>query len=207
MSVLASTIVVALGIKKSTPVAKLIEVGTTVVNAMTVNKATFGSPSPALSTVSAAITTLTSAQSAYKAKTTPRGPRDDAWANLYELMQQLRGYVQSVASANPAQAQTIASDAAMSLRKPATHHKSDLSVKAVASGAVKVVAKATKGAKANDFEYSTDGGKTWTAVPTSTKASTVVTGLQPGTTVTYRHRAITKAGPGDWSQPVTAVVT
>jgi hypothetical protein len=207
MSLLASTIVVVLGIEENTPVSALIETSTTVVNAMTVNKATFSSPSPALSTVSAASTALANAQAAFKAHTGTRAARDDARTALIQLMQQLRGYVQGVASVNLTQASTIAQDAAMRLRKTASHQKSDLSVKAVASGSVKVVAKALKGAKANDFEYSTDGSKTWIAVPTSTQASTTITGLVPGTTVTYRHRPITKTGPGDWSQPVTAVVT
>ncbi len=207
MSLLASTIVVVLGIDQTTPVATLIETATTVINAMTANKVTFGTPSPALTTVSAASTALANAQSAFKAHTGTRAARDDARTALIQLMQQLRGYVQGVASANPAQASTIAQDAAMRLRKNTTHQKSDLAVKGVASGSVKVVAKALKGAVANDFEYSTDGGKTWIGVPTSTKASTTITGLVPGTTVTYRHRPITKSGPGDWSQTVTAVVT
>jgi hypothetical protein len=207
MSLVANTIVVALGIAKNAPVSLLIEHSTTVITQMTANKGTFGTPNPALTTVSAAISTLTGAQSAFKAHTGTRAARDDAWKALVALMQQLRAYVQGVASANPAQANTIAQDAAMVLRKTATHHKSDLSVKAVASGAVKVVAKALKGAKANDFEYSTDGGKTWIGVPTSTRANATITGLQPGQAVMYRHRPITKAGPGDWSQTVTAVVT
>jgi hypothetical protein len=207
MSLLATTIVVILGIDKNTPVATLIETGSTVINAMTLNKVTFSTPSPALTTVSAASTALANAQSAFKAHAGTRAARDDARTALMQLMQQLRDYVQGIASANPAQASTIAQDAAMRLRKNTAHHKSDLSVKAVASGSVKVVAKALKGARANDFAYSTDGGKSWIAVPTATKASTTIAGLVPGTTVTYRHRPITKTGPGDWSQPVTAVVT
>jgi hypothetical protein len=207
MSLVAPTIVVVLGITKSTPVAKLIETSTTVVNAMTVAKSTFSNPVPALTTVSTGATALANAQSAYKAHLGTRAARDDAWRALVTLMQQLREYVQGVASANPAQAENIAQDAAMTLRKSTPRQKSDLAVKPVASGSVKVVAKALKGARANDFEYSTDGGKTWVAVPTSTRASTTITGLVPGTTVTYRHRPITKTGPGDWSQSVTAVVT
>jgi hypothetical protein len=205
MSLLTSPVVL-LGLKKNTPVATLIELESTVINAMTANKATFSTPIPALATVSAASTTLADAQAAFKARTGTRAARDDARTALMQLMQQLRVYVQSIASANPAQAEAIANDAAMKLHKTGTHHKSDLAVKAVASGSVKVVAKALKGAKANEFAYSTDGGKNWIAVPT-TQAHTTITGLVPGTTVAYRHRPITKAGAGDWSQPVTAVVT
>src|SRR5579872_1442126 len=105
--------VVLLGIPKNAPVAVLIESGATVVNKMTANKATFSSPSPALTTVSAAITTLGSAQEAFKAKTGTKGARDDAWKAVVQLMQQLRAYVQTVVSANPAQASQIADDAAM----------------------------------------------------------------------------------------------
>ncbi len=206
MSLLA-TIDVVLGIAKNSPVSLVIETSLAVINAMTANKATFPTPSPALTTVSAASTTLANAQAAFKAHTGTRAARDDAKTALVQLMQQLRDYVQSVASADLAQASTIAEDAAMRLRKTTPHQKSDLAVKGVASGSVKVTAKALKGAKANDFEYSTDGGKTWIAVPTSTKASTTITGLVPGTAVSYRHRPITKTGPGDWSQTVTTFVT
>ena len=206
MSTLAA-IGVIVGVAKKTPVPLAIETSTAVVNQMTANKATFASPTPALTTVSAAITTLVNAQAAFKSHTGTRAARDDASSALVELMQQLRGYVETVARANPAQASTIAQDAAMRLRSNPPRHKSDLAVKGVASGSVKVVAKALKGARANDFEYSTDGGKTWIEVPTATRASVTITGLQPGATVTYRHRPITKAGPGDWSQPVSAIVT
>jgi hypothetical protein len=207
MSLLASSIVVVLGIDKNASVATLSERSTVVVNAMTAAKATFSTPSPALSTVSAAITALSSAQEAFKSKTGSKADRDDAWKALLALMQQLQGYVQATARANPAHAANIAEDAAMRLRKTPTHHKSDLAVSSVGSGAVKVVAKALKGARANEFQYSTDGGKTWIACPTALQAHATITGLQPGTTVMYRHRPVTKTGPGDWSQTVTAMVT
>jgi hypothetical protein len=204
MSTVVSAIVV-LGINKDTPVSVLIEIESTVTEAMMVNKATFAAPVPALATVSAASTTLAEAQAAFKSGTGSRAARDDARMALMQLMLQLRVYVQSIVSAHPAQATAIAQAAAMRIRRPATHHKSDLAVQAIASGSVKIVAKALKGARAYEFAYSPDGGKTWLSVLT-TKASAFVTGLVPGTTVTYRHRAITKTGAGDWSQPVTAVV-
>ena len=207
MSLNLGSIVVVLGIAKDAPVATLIVQSEVVVNTMTANKGTFGAPSPALATVSAAITALSNAEAAFKGKTGTKAARDDAWKALIELMQQLASYVQATARANPAQAATIAQDAAMRLRKTPTHHKSDLAVSSVGSGAVKVVAKALKGARANEFQYSTDGGKTWIACPTALQAHATITGLQPGTTVMYRHRPVTKTGPGDWSQTVTAMVT
>ncbi len=85
--------------------------------------------------------------------------------------------------------------------------KPPLAVKQTSTGIVHVVAKATKGAKTNDWQYSVDGGKTWVSVPSTTKASTSISGLTPGVAVTYRQRIVTKAGPQDWSQPVSATVT
>jgi hypothetical protein len=157
--------------------------------------------------VSAAITTLHDAQLAFKGRTGTRAARDEAATVLMQLLNQLRVYVQSLVSATPAQASNIAQDAAMLLRRNPSHHKSDLAVKAVAPGSVKIVAKALKSARANEFQYSTDGGKTWIGAPVSTQAHATLTGLQSGLTVMYRHRPITKVGPGPWSQTVTAVVT
>ena len=75
------------------------------------------------------------------------------------------------------------------------------------SGTVNIVAKATKGAKQNQWQYSLDGGKTWIDLPPTTKARTAVASLTPGTTVTVRQRVFTKAGVGDWGQPVSQFVT
>ncbi len=136
-----------------------------------------------------------------------RADRDNAMRALVALVQQLHAYVQALATANPTQAEVIAQDAAMALRKTAVRQKSDLAVKQTVSTVVHVIAKAVKGSRAHEWQYSTDGGKTWIDVPSTTKASTTITGLQPGTTVSYRQRAITKAGPGDWSQAIAAVVT
>jgi hypothetical protein len=207
MSALTNVPVVTLGIARGTPIAVLTELSKTVVTTMTVNKGTFSAPSPALALVSAAIATLESTQTAYKAHLGTREARDEARTALLQLLRQLRVYVQSLVSATPAQAETIAKDAAMGLRRSTHPHKSDLAVKQVATGSVKVVAKALKGARAHDFQYSTDGGKTWIGAPVSTQAHATITGLVPGTTVLCRHRPITKVGPGDWSQTVTAVVT
>jgi hypothetical protein len=48
---------------------------------------------------------------------------------------------------------------------------------------------------------STDGGRTWVDLPLTTKASTTIAGLTPGSTVTLRHRVLTKTGMGDWDAP------
>jgi hypothetical protein len=95
----------------------------------------------------------------------------------------------------------------MALRKTTVPHKSDLAVTQIVSGSVKVVAKSTPGARSHEWQISTDGGKTWTNGTPSAQATTTMTGLQPGVLTTFRQRVITKTGPSDWSQPVTALVS
>jgi hypothetical protein len=206
MSTIANTIIVVLGLRTNS-IAPLIVRATAIVNAMEANKTTFPSPSPALALVTTAINGLTTAETAFKAHLGTRADRDSAMRALVGLVQQLHAYVQGLATANPTQAEVIAQDAAMTLRKTAVRQKSDLAVKQTVSTVVRVIAKAVKGSRAHEWQYSLDGGKTWIDVPPTTKASTTITGLQPGTTVSYRQRALTAAGPGNWSQAVAAVVT
>jgi hypothetical protein len=49
----------------------------------------------------------------------------------------------------------------------------------------------------HDWQYSSDGGKTWISAPSSLQAKTTLSGLTPLTTVMVRQ---------DWDQPVSAVV-
>jgi hypothetical protein len=58
----------------------------------------------------------------------------------------------------------------------------------------------------HDWQYSTDGGKTWTAVPTTLQGKTAITGLTPGSSLVVRHRAVTKAGADDWSLTQALIV-
>ena len=119
---------------------------------------------------------------------------------------QLHGYVQQIVNASPENAEAIAAQAAMTLRKKGSKSKPTLAVKQTVSGTVTVVAKATKGARINEWQYSTDGGKTWKDLPPTTKAKTLITGLTPGVTVSYRQRAVTKDGRSDWCPTLSAVV-
>jgi hypothetical protein len=120
-------------------------------------------------------------------------------------MHQYNGYVQILANASPQQALAIARAAAMTLRKSAQAHKSDLSVKHGVSGTVQLSAKTITGGRAHEWPYSLDG-KTWTSVPASLAAHTTIGSLQTGVLTYFRHRNITKTGPDDWSQPISMLV-
>jgi hypothetical protein len=206
MTTVNNTINVVLALKPAS-VPKLIVRATSIVNAMTANKTTFPAPTPTLAQCLADITALTNAETALKSHTGPRADRDNQRKLVVADMQSLHAYVQQLASASPAQASAIATDADMTLRKVTAHTKAPLAVKQTVSGSVKVVAKATKGAKGNEWQYSVDGGKTWIDVPPTTKATVTINSLTPGVTVSYRQRVLTKTGLGDWSQPISALVT
>ena len=74
------------------------------------------------------------------------------------------------------------------------------------SGSAKITAVVAARRASYEWQYSTDGGKTWIAAPGTLKASTTVPGLPVGTAVQFRYRALTRAGESDWSQAVVLVV-
>ena len=202
-----ATIVVVLGLPRSASVATLIERVSTIANTMAENKTTFPSPVPSTATVLGDVAALSAAQTAFKGKTGSRADRDAKIKVVVFDAGQLHGYVQSIVNANPENAESIVAQAAMTLRKKGAKSKPSLAVKQTVSGTVSLAAKATKGARMNEWQYSTDGGKTWNDVPPTTQAKTVITGLTPGVSVSYRQRAVTKDGRGDWSPTLSAVVT
>jgi hypothetical protein len=190
----------------SKSVSDVLSRGTAIVTAMSANAGVFKAPTPALSVVTTHLDALSAAEAALKTRTGTREDRDTALQLVIEDLHQLHAYVQQLANASPSEAANIAADASMSVRKSTTRHKSDLATSQKVSGIVNVTAKAAVGARAYEWEYSTDGGKTWIGVPPTTQAKVAIPNLQPGTTATFRHRAVTKSGPTDWSV-VTAVVT
>ncbi len=196
-------------------IATLIALARAIVVAIGNSKVLFPSPSPALVQVTTDIEALVTAETATKART--KGAvevRNEKRIILVSNLHQLLAYVQQVVNQNPTEAASIAAAAGMTLRKKATsHHKSDLAAKALArpaqgpivSGSVQLVAKAVKGSRSNEWQYSTDG-KTWTYAPPTTSAKTVLTDLQTGVLTYFRHRPVLKAGAGAWSQPVSMLV-
>jgi hypothetical protein len=208
MKAISPKIVVVLGLNKQAGIPVYIVRATAIVNAMEANPKLFPSPIPSFAQVKADITALTDAETAYKSHLGTKAVRDDKHAVVIADMSQLHAYVLQIATASPSQALIIADAASMTVPRPPTpRHKSDLSVKQTVSGVVHMVAKATKGAKANNWQYSSDGGKTWIDLPETTRAQATVQNLTSGATVLFRQRALTKAGLTDWCSPVTHVVS
>jgi hypothetical protein len=182
--------------------------------AQVVLKALTGNPhfpttTPTLAVLEAAINALIAAQNA--AQTRVKGAvvqRNAAKKNLVQQLQLLRANVQSTADADPDNALAIIESAGMSPRKPMVRKPRVFAAATGAtSGTVKLVA-ASAGARASyEWEYSTDGAKTWTAAPPSIQAKTTIPAMPAGTSVQFRYRSITlKGGAEDWSAPVSLLV-
>ena len=199
------TILVVLNLPTPTPA--LIVRANAIVGGMSADPTMFPSPNPPLATVTAQINTLASAETACETHTAGTvAIRDAAKKTLVTSLHALKAYVQLLVNASPAEAQPIAQAAAMALKKKKAAGKLPLTIKSIASGTVQLVAKATAGSGAYEWQYSTDG-KTWVSTPSSTQSKTTIPNLQPGTTLYFRQRAITKTGPSDWGDPVVHVVS
>jgi hypothetical protein len=77
---------------------------------------------------------------------------------------------------------------------------------AAVSGSVILHAVSAARRASYEWQYSTDGGKTWVQAPGTLQTKTTIAGLTPGVTVTFRYRALTKTGEGDWSLPTQIMV-
>jgi hypothetical protein len=74
------------------------------------------------------------------------------------------------------------------------------------SGVATVVAASAGHRASYEWQYTADGGKTWLAMPVTLQAKTTIAELTPGSTVQFKYRAVTRAGEGDWSAPVSLTI-
>jgi hypothetical protein len=197
---------VPVALKLPTRVPDLLVHARAIVAQMTGNS-WFPAPVPALQTVQGAIDRLANAETAGLSGT--RGlkePRNAARAALINLLTRLKAYVQGVADENPEHGPSIVESAAMSVATRTLSPKPALSVfRGRTSGSVQLVAKAV--AKVAGYEWQRRrGGETWTSLPQTMQAKTTAAGLSPGTTYSFRMRAVTRTGVGDWCEPVEYVM-
>jgi hypothetical protein len=190
------------------PTPALVTFAQQVVTSMT-NNPSFPVPSPSLATVLAAVTDLHTAESAVLARTKgAASARDDKRTVLVTLLQELKGYVQTRADANLENGATIIQSAGLSVKKvPTRAPRVFAATPGAVSGSAKLVAASAGRRSSYEWQYSTDGGKSWVIAPATIQAKTVVPGLTPGASVEFRYRAVTpKGGEGDWSQTVVLIV-
>lgn len=189
------------------PVPALVTYAQSVITAMT-NNPHFPTPSPALAEVSTALTALQTSESA--ALTRVKGAvvaRNDKRAALVKLLQELRGYIQRIADADPENSATIIQSSGLPARKTPAHRPRVFTAKPGAvSGSADVIAATAARRASYEWQYSTDGGKTWIEAAPSLRSRTTITNLPVASMAQFRYRSVTKAGPSDWSQPVSLVV-
>ena len=190
-------------------IAEFIICGQKVHDQMTANAKTFPSPNPSMAVLQTEIDDLHTKETATKTHVIGAvAIRDASKLVLKTSLENERQYVESLCAADPGNALTIAQNAGMTLKVAPTRSKPPLAVKpGTVSGSVTLVAKATKGARANHWQYSLDGGKTWIDLPPTIRAKTSIANLTPGTAVTVRARVLTHLGLEDWGQDVTHLVT
>ena len=198
---------VFVALKLPLPVPKLIKVTQAIIAAQT-NNPHVPAPSPPLATLTAALDALVAAETATKTRAAGTvAARNVARTNLLSLLEASKASVQQLADLAPEQGEAIVTSAGMAVRKTAAHTKPPFAAKpGPVSGTVVLAAKAVAVRASYEWEWSGDGGKTWTAVLPTLQAKTEIPGLPVATTVQFRFRAVTKAGAGDWSQPTALVV-
>jgi hypothetical protein len=134
-------------------------------------------------------------------------------ARLRDLKKSYRAYVSGVqglcdGAPDQAHAEEIAAWAGLSVTQKPVHGKPDFYGKAIGGGAVRLYARAP--AKRvryyAEWQMSTDGGKTFLALPNTNESSTVVPNLTPLTSVSFRHRTMVKNVVSEWSQTIAVVV-
>jgi len=197
---------VTLQLPKSVP--SLIVYAQGIVKRMTANPF-FANPSPALAAVTSAIDDLQTAETAALARTKgTTAIRNAKRTALVALLQQLRTYIQTMADANTATvAASIIESSGVAVRKtPTGRARVFAATQGKVSGTAAVTAKTAAKRASYEWQYSTDGGKTWLTAPATLQSKTSIAGLTPGATVQFKYRAVTKAGEGDWSQPQSLIV-
>lgn len=144
------------------------------------------------------------------AKTRAKGTipaRRVARGEYISALHAVRAQVQSTADANPENAEAIITSAAMSVKRvPARRPRTFEARQRPVSGSVELLTKSAGPRSAYDWQYSVDGGKTWTDVTSTLQAKTVINGLPVATNVTFRFRVLTKSGKSDWSNPTSLLV-
>jgi len=194
-------------LKLPTRIQALITYGAGIVKAMTGNPS-FPTVAPLLAAISAAIADLQTAETAALART--KGAtvtRDEKKTALVQLLQQLKGTIQTTADANVENGASIIVSAGVAVKKTVVRSPRVFGAKPGAvTGTAKLVAASAGHRASYEWEYSTDGGKTWVTAPVTLQAKTTVAGLAVGTAVQFRCRSVTKTGEGNWTQPVSLTV-
>lgn len=169
----------------------------------------FKTPPPTLGAFSLLVDAYDQAHT--KAATRAQGAAAHRDAKRVEVIDGIRPihlHVQMAVSAAPsaAVAAAMAGSVGMSLRKAGKPTKAELqALMGPGLGNVSLIAKAAAAYATYYWQFSEDG-VSWTSVPETIKARTVISGLTPARIYYFRFRALTRDGLGEFSQVISALV-
>lgn len=194
---------IKLGLSKKTPTAKA-SLARHIIGLMTGN-ANFATPSPTLASIGLAADVLDAAEAAMDGSAIKTDERNIAQAALVNKLNQLQGYVESIAGNNT----SIILSAGMEVRSPRTvtgllGPVTDLTYKlGLFPGSVDINWKGIKNSKLFIVEARLQNLPLmeWDFVGETTKSKITISGLQSNTTYEFRIACISSAGPGPYCDP------
>jgi hypothetical protein len=184
-----------------------------IVTKMTSN-ASFTTPAPALTAITAQIDLVTTKQAeqdaafqTYQQKTKELGSEKD---NLLNILDTERTYVETIANGDESKILSAGFDT----KQPPTPigeldaPKNMLAEEGGKAGEIMCTWKTVKGAKSYNVDQSTDisNADAWEHAVTVTKAKCVISNLAPGTRMWFRVAAIGSAGQSGFSDVTTKIV-
>ncbi len=136
--------------------------------------------------------------------------RDAQWRVLQKSLRAFVAGVQGLCDAAPdtARALGIAGEAALEAKLAPVHVVDGFRSKLLGNGAVRLYGRRHVQRRSGAFfewQMSLDG-KIWTSLPTTNGARTTVSGLTPGSSVSFRYRTTLKEVTSDWSQTIGVIV-
>lgn len=138
--------------------------------------------------------------------------RNAAWRTQQKSLRAFVAGVQGLCDAAPdtAHAQAVAAAAALDTKIVAVRVDPDPKATVLGNGAVRIYGRrpvARRSGAYFEWAMSSDGGKTWAALPGTNTASTLVQGLAPASTIMFRYRTTLKNVVSEWKQSAGILVS
>ena len=184
-------------------------------NGMSADTTRFAAPNPPLTTLKAQIARVEDAEKQARARTKGAAQlRDLERERLVRMLDSERGYVKTLCDASPEEASVIIQSAglvcsgARVYSKPAlkvAHGAAPCTVDLVAATGALLGGRSSKN-KVFHWQWTADGGRTFTDAPATPTGKTTIANLPPLTVLGFRSKVTTTATSGAWSPVVSIVV-
>lgn len=206
-----NTIELVLNVTPNTPVGWLAK-GKAVGSSTASNASLFTGIASVLATLASSTTALDTAQAAAANKGKDEVQARNAACSVVKTnLRATRSAVQGLCDAaqDAAHAAAIAAASGLGARAKAVRTKAPFAGKALGNGVVKLFVKVPgkKGARVYyQWRMSTDGGKTWVALPGTNVSYTIVQGLTPATEVQFESCTTVQNVVSAWSVALPVLV-